>query len=69
LLSRGQRLARHGHEQFDFVIGVIEAYRHATKEIRRFSGPKRREALETAKLCEAMLIEHLMENCANSARI
>jgi hypothetical protein len=54
-------------EHIDFVIGVVETYRYATKATRRSTGLKLREALDVARLCEAMLIEHLMENCPSSA--
>ena len=50
------------HDQVDGVIGLVEAYRHATDATRRLNGRRRREALDTARICEAMLIEHLMEN-------
>ena len=51
-------------EQLDCVIGLVDTYRHAINATRLFNGRRHREVLDTARICEAMLIEHLMDNCS-----
>jgi hypothetical protein len=53
-------------EQIDSVVGLVEIYSCATSATHRFTGRRRRAALDTARLCEAMLIEHLIENCPST---
>jgi hypothetical protein len=54
-------------DEIESVIGLVRTYQHAARAAGRFKGRKHREALDTARICEAMLMEHLIENCASSA--
>ena len=56
-------------EEIDSLVGLIETYRQATRATKRFSGRNYKRAVDTARLCEAMLIEHLLENSAASASV
>ncbi|MBV8732417.1 MAG: hypothetical protein JO336_21610 [Acidobacteriia bacterium] len=49
-------------EEVDCLIGLIETYHKAANATKRLSGRNYKRAVDTARLCEAMLIEHVFEN-------